>query len=424
VSGEATLSLVGVHAGYADADVLRDVDVDVRAGEVVGVVGPNGCGKTTLVRVASRTLRPTRGTVRVVGRDPYALTGREAARLVAVVPQDVMPAFSYSVLEFVLMGRTPYLSRWGSGSSDDWAKVRDAMAAVGVQHLGDRSMTELSGGERRRAVLAQALAQDAPVLLLDEPTTHLDIRHVVELHQLVRRLADERGTAVLAVLHDLTLAAAVCDRIVAMAGGAVVRDGRPRDVVTPELLRTVYGVAAEVEINPATGRPAVFVGSPETAVVGAGITALVVGGAGRGAPLFRLLAARGVAVTAGVLHGTDTDDDVADRLDLRRVSVPPFSAIDDRAASAWRALAADADVIVVCDAPIGPGNLRNLELALGAARAGRPVVLLEGSPITERDFTGGSATDLWLELRRHARLATGYDDAAREAVAVPFPPQT
>jgi iron complex transport system ATP-binding protein len=421
VSAESALSLERVCAGYASGDVLRDVDVDVDAGEVVGVVGPNGCGKTTLVRVASRTLRPTAGRVLVSGRDPYAMTGREAARLVAVVPQDVIPAFSYSVLEFVLMGRTPYLSRWGSGSSDDWAKVRDAMTAVGVQHLADRSMTELSGGERRRAVLAQALAQDAPVLLLDEPTTHLDIRHVVELHRLVRELADERGTAVLAVLHDLTLAAGVCDRIVAMADGAIVREGRPRDVVTPDLLRTVYGVAAEVEINPATGRPAVFVGSPETAVVGAGISALVVGGAGRAAPLFRLLAARGVAVSAGVLHGTDTDDDVADRLDLRRVSVPPFSAIDDRAAAAWRTLAADADVIVVCDAPIGPGNLRNLELALEAARAGQPVVLLEESPITERDFTGGAAAERWLELRRYARLATGYDEAARAVVASSTP---
>jgi iron complex transport system ATP-binding protein len=417
VSAESALSLERVRAGYASGDVLHDVDVDVRAGEVVGVVGPNGCGKTTLVRVASRTLRPTTGQVRVTGRDPYAMTGREAARLVAVVPQDVIPAFSYSVLEFVLMGRTPYLSRWGSGSSDDWATARDAMSAVGVQHLADRSMTELSGGERRRAVLAQALAQDAPVLLLDEPTTHLDIRHVVELHRLVRELADERGTAVLAVLHDLTLAAAVCDRLVAMADGAIVREGRPRDVVTPELLRTVYGVAAEVEINPATGRPAVLVGSPETAVVGTGISALVVGGAGRAAPLFRLLAARGVAVSAGVLHGTDTDDDVADRLDLRRVSVPPFSAIDDRAAAAWRALAADADVIVVCDAPIGPGNLRNLELALEAARAGRPVVLLEESPIAERDFTGGAAGERWFELRRYARLATGYDEAAQAVVA-------
>jgi iron complex transport system ATP-binding protein len=420
-STEPALAVEGVRAAYAAVDVLRGVDVAVRPGEVVGLVGPNGCGKTTLVRVASRTLRPSSGSVRVAGRDPYAMTGREAARLVAVVPQDVIPAFAFSVLEFVLMGRTPYLSRWGSGSVEDWAKVREAMAAVGVQHLADRSITELSGGERRRVVLAQALAQDAPVLLLDEPTTHLDIRHVVELHQLIRELADARGTAVLAVLHDLTLAAAVCDRLVAMADGEVVLEGRPVDVVTPELLRTVYGVAADVEINPATGRPTVFVGSPESAVVGTGVRALVVGGAGRGAPFFRMLAARGVIVSAGVLHGTDTDDDIADRLDLRRVSVPPFSTIDDRAATAWRDLADEADVIVVCDAPIGPGNVRNLELALAESRAGRPVVLLEETPIADRDFTGGKATELWSELRRRARVAVDHEEAARAVFAMSRP---
>jgi iron complex transport system ATP-binding protein len=417
-SADPALSLVDIHAGYASIEALRGVDLSVRSGEVVGLVGPNGCGKTTLVRVASRTLRPSAGDVRITGLDPYALTGREAARLVAVVPQDVIPAFPFSVLEFVLMGRTPYISRWGAGADEDWAKTREALAAVGVQHLADRSMDELSGGERRRVVLAQALAQDAPVLLLDEPTTHLDIRHVVEVHRLVRELADAGPTAVLAVLHDLTLAAAVCDRLVVMADGRVVADGAPQDVITRELLRSVYGVTADVDISPATGRPIVLVASPEIAAPAVDVRVLVVGGAGRGTPLFRMLAERGAHVTAGVLHGMDTDEDVAARLDLARVSVPPFSVIDDAAAAAWRELADTADVIIVCDAPMGPGNVRNLELALEAARAGRPIVLVDSVPMADRDFTDGRATELWDELRGIARIVTDNEGAVAVAVAL------
>jgi iron complex transport system ATP-binding protein len=415
-SADPALSLIDIHAGYASIEALRGVDLSVRSGEVVGLVGPNGCGKTTLVRVASRTLRPSAGGVRITGLDPYALSGREAARLVAVVPQDVIPAFPFSVLEFVLMGRTPYISRWGAGADEDWAKTREALAAVGVQHLAERSMAELSGGERRRVVLAQALAQDAPVLLLDEPTTHLDIRHVVEVHRLVRELADARNTAVLAVLHDLTLAAAVCDRLVVMADGRVVAVGAPQDVITRELLRSVYGVTADVDVSPATGRPIVVVASPETAAPAIDVRVLVVGGAGRGAPLFRMLAERGAHVAAGVMHGMDTDEDVAARLDLERVSVPPFSVIDDAAASAWRELAETADLIIMCDAPVGPGNVRNLELTLEAARAGRPIVLVDGAPMADRDFTDGRATELWDELRSIAR--TVPDNEAAVAVAL------
>jgi iron complex transport system ATP-binding protein len=255
------------------------------------------------------------------------------------------------------------------------------------------------------------------VLLLDEPTTHLDIRHVVEVHRLIRELADARGTAVLAVLHDLTLAAAVCDRLVVMADGEIIVSGRPQDVVTRELLRSVYGVTADVDVSPATGRPVVIVASPETAVTALDLKVLVVGGAGRGAPLFRMLAERGVEVRAGVLHATDTDDDVATRMDLLRVSVPPFSEIDDAAATTWRELAASADVVVVCDAPVGPGNVRNLELALEAARSGRAIVVLDQVPIAERDFTDGRATELWDELRTMARTVRDHDEAVAAVLA-------
>ena len=417
MSPEPVLVLDGVRAGYGESEVLRGVSFAARPGEVVGLVGPNGCGKTTLVRVASRALKPTAGSVLVSGRDPYALSSKEAARLVAVVPQDVVPAFPFDVLGFVLMGRAPYLSRWAGGGPDDWANARDAMEAVGVQHLADRPMDELSGGERRRAVVAQALAQDAPVLLLDEPTTHLDIRHVVELHQVIRRLAAERDVAVVAVLHDLTLAAALSDRLVAMAGGEVVADGQPEEVVTRSLLRSVYGVNADVESSAATGRPAVVLGPPEQAVVRTGLRALVVGGAGRGTPLMRLLLERGVHVVAGVLHGSDTDVEVAERLDIEHVSVPAFSEIDEEAAGAWRSHAAAADVIAVCDPPIGPGNVRNLELALEVAAAGTPVVLLDAVPIAERDFTGGRATEFVHELRSYAVVVGSYTEAVDAILA-------
>ena len=417
MSREPALVFEGVRAGYGAGDVLKGVSLAVRPGEVVGLVGPNGCGKTTLVRVASRALKPSAGAVRVVGRDPYGLGSKEAARLVAVVPQDVIPAFPFDVLEFVLMGRAPYLSRWTGGGPEDWAKARHAMEAVGVQHLADRPMDELSGGERRRAVLAQALAQDAPLLLLDEPTTHLDIRHVVELHQVIRRLADERDVAVVAVLHDLTLAAALSDRLVAMAGGEIVADGQPEEVVTRSLLRTVYGVNADVEASAATGRPAVILGPPEQAIVPTGLRTLVVGGAGRGAPLMRLLVERGVHVVAGVLHGSDTDVEVAERLDIEHVSVPAFSEIDEEAAVAWLRHATAADLIVVCDPPVGPGNLRNLELALKQAEESTPIVLLDSIPIAERDFTGGRATLLWQQLRDRGTIAASYDEAVASILA-------
>ena len=409
---EEGVVLRDVTAGYGGVPVVHHVSMDVAPGSITGLIGPNGSGKTTLVRVASRGLAPLDGTVRVSGADPYAIPARRAARLVAVVPQDVATAFPYSVLEMVLMGRSPYLSAWGGGSPDDWAQVRRAMTAANVQHLADRSLADLSGGERQRVVLAQALAQDAPVLLLDEPTTHLDIRHIIEVLSLVRALARDQRKAVLAIFHDLNLAGSYCDRIVALSGGRVVASGSPGAVITRDLLHDVFGVEAEVSPAGTAGRPSVVVAPPvalDRLLPGAR-RAHVIGGAGRGAAVMRLLAEDGFAVTVGVLHAGDTDDAVAERLNLQRVTVPPFSEIDDRSVADCMAMIREASVLVVCDPPVGPGNLANLRLALDAVRGGTRVFLLEQIPMAERDFTGGRATELWTALRALAGAAVSAEE--------------
>ncbi len=418
--GPDALVLRGVSADYGSRPALRDVTFSVRAGEVVGLIGPNGSGKTSAIRMASRTLRPTAGEVRIGGRDPYAMRSREAARLVAVVPQEVSPTFAFTVLEIVLMGRSPYLSALGGGSPEDYRRAREAMEMAGVHHLGDRPIDQLSGGERQRVMLAQALAPDAPVLLLDEPTTHLDLRHVVGILGRLRALA-AGGRAILAVFHDLNLAAGLCDRLVALDGGRVVAEGVPDEVLTPGFVRAVYGVEVEIVPHVLTGRPAVML-APAPGPAGRGARpdlprAHVVGGAGRGAPLMRALAERGFEVTAGVLHVTDTDTEVAERLNLERVTVPPFSPVDPGAQSEVEAMMTRADVVIVADAPYGPGNLGNLRAVLRAADRGARVVLLESAPIGERDFTAGEAATLWARLAERATVAGSYDEALASAQA-------
>lgn len=247
----------GLTAGYGKRLALRDASLSVGAGEVVGLIGPNGSGKTTAVRVASRALRPSAGRVLVAGRDPYELRAREAARLVAVVPQELAPALEFSALEVVLIGRSPYLSPFAGGTPHDLRRARDAMATAGVTDLADRPLGELSGGEKRRVMLAQALSQDARVLLLDEPTTHLDPKHVLDIMDTVRELASA-GRAILAVFHDLNLASATCDRLVALQAGEVVSSGPPDELLTEAFLRLVYGVEAQVQPNAVTGRPVVL----------------------------------------------------------------------------------------------------------------------------------------------------------------------
>jgi iron complex transport system ATP-binding protein len=225
--------------------ILRGVTLDLARGEVLALAGPNGSGKTTLLRVASRVLAPSAGRVLVAGKPSTSLSRRALARELAVVPQDARLAFPFSAGEIVLMGRSPHLGPLGFESDADVALAREAMARVGIEALADRSVLELSGGERQLVLVARALAQDPKVLLLDEPTAHLDLRHRMVVLDLVRDFV-RSGRSALVVSHDLTLAARTCDRIALLREGELLANGAPGEVITPESLLRTFGIGAEV----------------------------------------------------------------------------------------------------------------------------------------------------------------------------------
>jgi len=230
-----------VVAGYGGATVLHGCDLRVNGGEVVCVVGPNGAGKSTLLRVLAGLLRPRTGGVFVDDIDVATLTRSKLARRIAVVPQLLETLFPFAVREIVALGRTSRLGLLGGISDRDTAVIGEALAAMELEGLADRRIDTLSGGERQRTVLAMALAQEADVLLLDEPTTHLDLAHQVAILERVRDLARERKIVCVAVLHDLNLAAAFATRVVIVDGGRIIDDGSPEAVLTQSSLVAVFG---------------------------------------------------------------------------------------------------------------------------------------------------------------------------------------
>lgn len=230
------LDLRGVSVALDGNPIVHEADLLVDDGEFVGLVGPNGCGKSTLLRTIYRALRPAAGLISVDGDDVHRLAAREAARRTAVVAQETPAELDFTVAEIVLMGRTPYKA---DGRTDEELCAR-ALDRVGLTGAAHRVFATLSGGEKQRVLLARALAQQTRLLLLDEPTSHLDIRHQLELLHLVSEL----GIATLAVLHDLNQAAAFCDRLYVMNAGRIVTGGPPEQVLTPDLISQVYGVRA------------------------------------------------------------------------------------------------------------------------------------------------------------------------------------
>ncbi|MGQ9572699.1 MAG: ABC transporter ATP-binding protein [Dehalococcoidia bacterium] len=251
------LEIRGLTVAYGELIALEQVSLSLEVGELLGVVGPNGSGKSTLIRAITRLVRPLGGEIRLDGKQVSHLSQRELARWVAVVPQNPYLPDAFTVLEVALMGRNPHLGLLQSEGQADLTAVRRALEQTDTWHLAGRRVGELSGGERQRAVVARALAQETPLLLLDEPTAHLDVGHQAAMLDLVRQLCRSAGKAVLVAIHDLSLAGQYCDRLIMLNEGRIVGEGKPQEVLSPELLASVYGTRVWVFPHPVTGRPVV-----------------------------------------------------------------------------------------------------------------------------------------------------------------------
>jgi len=255
MSGEHTLGTRGVHLGYEGRAVVTDLDLVVPPGRVTMIVGPNACGKSTTLRAMARLLAPTSGVILLDGKDIQKVPTRQVAAVLGILPQSPVAPDGILVADLVARGRYPHqgwLRRW---SVQDDAAVAEAMAATSVLELADRPVDSLSGGQRQRVWIAMALAQRTDLLLLDEPTTYLDVAHQLEVLDLLIDLNQHRGTTVVVVLHDLNLACRYADHLIAMRAGQVLAEGRPTEVVTGEMIEQTFGMRCSVVPDPISGTP-------------------------------------------------------------------------------------------------------------------------------------------------------------------------
>lgn len=408
MNASAAVRARGLACGYEKRRVLEGLDFEIPRGRLTGILGPNGGGKSTLVKTLMGLLPPLAGSYAIGGSEGEALKPALRAREAAYVPQHAEGDEAWTVADLVALGRYVHAPAGWLRAADRLA-IDEAIAAVGLSELRDRRMGELSGGQRQRAYLARALAQEAPLLMLDEPTAALDLGHQVAFYRLMRERLEDRRLSVVAVLHDLNLAAQFCDRLLVLHEGMLLAEGTPEAVLTPEIVAEAFGLGVEIRRHPESGRPYVLptgLGIPAparvlTAPLGARRKARlhVVCGGGSGERLLPALYRRGYELSVGVLNALDTDEALARRLGAAVLTEAPFSPISARASMELGEKLSGVEGIVVAEVAWGSGNLANLEALLAPAAAGVPIWWVSDSQEAVRDFTAGSAEALYDRLQ-------------------------
>ncbi|MCK4617624.1 ABC transporter ATP-binding protein [Candidatus Aerophobetes bacterium] len=394
-----TLRINNIACRYDAANVLENIDFSAKGGDFIGVVGPNASGKSTLLKSISKVLKPHTGVVLLNERDVHTLKSAEIAKNLAVVPQESVISFTFTALEVVLMGRTPHLNRFKMESTQDLIIAQKSMELTNTWYLAERPIDTLSGGEKQRIIIARALTQEPRVLLLDEPTDHLDINHQIEILDLIKRLSKEKEMVVIGVFHDLNIVSQYCDRLILLHKGRIFAAGGAGDVLTGENIEKVYGVKVTVKQDDISGKLLIHP-QRKRMIKEAKAEVHVIAGSGSAVSLMNELVDNGYNVSLGVINIGDSDYVAAKALELDIVEEKPFSPITKENYEKNLELIKQADYVILTNIPIGFANIKNLK----AAGEAQNLIIVEKEPIEKRDYTEGKATKLYHELKANATL--------------------
>ncbi len=356
--GGYILNIVNLSVGYSKP-VLSDISFEVKKGEIIGILGPNGSGKSTLLRTLATNLKPIKGAVFIEKYDIFKFSPKDLARKMSVMLTDKVDCGFLTGFEVVSLGRYPYINAFGRLREKDIEVVEECLRIVNAENLSNRLFFEMSDGERQKILIARALAQEPEVMLMDEPTSFLDAKHKIEIMLLLRKIATEKSVAIVLTTHDVELALRVCDKVILLRGGRIIAEGPPEDVLTPEILRDVYGVDyAKFESS---------LGSFEIQNSNSKIDVHVVCGGGSGANVMRFLSKKGVGFSVGVIHANDVDFVVARNLSSEVIFEKPYRKISRNKIKEVINLIAGKTVIDT-GFPIGEMNELNLEILRAADR--------------------------------------------------------
>ncbi|MGE5630001.1 MAG: heme ABC transporter ATP-binding protein [Caulobacteraceae bacterium] len=378
--------------------VLNRIDLGIKEGSFFCLVGPNGSGKSTLLKVISSALKPQEGVVFLENRNIAGMKKKEMARVLSFVPQNTSLEFDFKVMDVVLMGRYPYINRFKGETQKDMSIAEKAMQYTNTTHLKERNFMELSGGERQRVILAQALTQEPRILILDEPVSHLDLQHQIEVLNLIKKMCMDRKLTAITVLHDLNMASAYGDYIVMMKDGEIRYQGTPYDTLNALNIKEIFNTDVHVSVSPVGNKPYIYALTRHN-ITKKGIKVHVICGGGSGSEIISRLHEEGFDISSGVLGIGDLDWKISKENDVEVAEEIPFVGISEAAYEKNKELSVKADVIVLAGLYFGKANIKNLELLLEAGLKDKPVLILEDDSFAERDYTGGHALQLYERLK-------------------------
>ncbi|WP_026477748.1 heme ABC transporter ATP-binding protein [Alkaliphilus transvaalensis] len=387
---------------YDENIIINQLSFEIKKGSFITIIGPNGSGKSTLLKLIAANLSPDDGTILINQRQLVDFKMKDLAKEVAVVPQDTNVSFDFDVFDIVLMGRNPHLKRFQKESDEDFKIVREAMERTGTWHLRERRINEISGGERQRVIIARALAQQPKMILLDEPTSSLDIHHQIEVLELLKGLNREKKVTIVAVLHDMNLAARYSSEVMLLHHGSIVTMGNTEDVMTVENLQRAYEMEMVIQRNRYTNSLEVIPLArkvKQEEVNRIKIHLICGGGTGKG--LLQPLIEKGHEVTMGVVNVGDSDWEYGRLFSVKMAEETPFREISQRALTEASILAEEADLTLITSVPIGWGNIKNLEIVKGTLSKGKKAYLYKTNQWGDQyDYTDGKATVMLKELKQ------------------------